>query len=115
MIATGLKSMAQSSIKIFICSSHLFLKKQYENYVLWLVDLVGAHQAALYLNKHTHFFIKSRNVMESNIPDADQLLLTLRTSGLRKFELVTQWLDQMHGVKISTINKNECSEYRSSQ
>ena len=87
-----------------------FLKKQYENYVLWLVDLVGAHQAALYLNKHTHFFIKTEMLWEGDIPDADQLLLILRTSGLRKFELVTQWLDQMHGVKISTINKNECSE-----
>lgn len=87
-----------------------FLKKQYENYVCWLSDSVGEHQAALYLNKHTHFFIKTEALWSDGIPNASQLLLVLRVSGLRKFELVVQWLDQAHGVKISSINKNECSE-----
>lgn len=88
----------------------VFLKKQYENYVYWLAESVGEHQAALYLNKHTHFFIKTEVLWTDEIPNADQLLQILRASGLRKFELVVQWLDQIHGVKISSMNKNECSE-----
>ena len=87
-----------------------FLKKQYENYVHWLATSVGEHQAALYLNKHTHFFIKTEVLWTDTIPDADQLLQILRASGLRKFELVVQWLDQIHGVKILPVNKKECSE-----
>lgn len=87
-----------------------FLKKQYENYVHWLADSVGEHQAALYLNKHTHFFIKTEVLWTDDIPDADQLLKILRASGLRKFELAVKWLDHIHGIKISSIHKSECSE-----
>ncbi len=72
---------------IYLFEVNLFLKKQYENYALWLVDLVGAHQAALYLITRPIFLLKQKCYGESNIPDADQLLLTLRTSGLRKFEM----------------------------
>ena len=74
-----------------------FLKKQYENYVHWLATSVGEHQAALYLNKHTHFFIKTEVLWTDTIPDADQLLQILRASGLRKFELVVQWLIKYMG------------------
>jgi hypothetical protein len=33
-----------------------YLKQQYENYTDWLEKKVGAHKAALYINKHIHFF-----------------------------------------------------------
>ena len=87
-----------------------FLKKQYENYTHWLADQVGAKKAALYLNKHTHFFIRTEMLWGDSLPDVDQLLRLLRTSGLRKFELVMQWLDEIHDIRVISANKKDCSE-----
>ena len=87
-----------------------FLKKQYGNYTHWLADQVGAKKAALYLNKHTHFFIRTEILWMESLPDVDQLLRLLRTSGLRKFELVMQWLDEIHDIRVISANKKDCSE-----
>lgn len=87
-----------------------FLKKQYENYIHWLTDQVGAHKAAVYIHKHTDFFIKTEILWNDSMPDIDQLLLILRTSGLRKFEMVMKWFDQVHDIKTSSLVKKECSE-----
>ena len=87
-----------------------FLKKQYGNYTHWLANQVGAKKAALYLNKHTHFFIRSEILWVDSLPDVDQLLRLLRTSGLRKFELVMQWLDEIHDIRVISANKKDSSE-----
>lgn len=88
----------------------LFLKKQYEDYTLWLSTQVGVHKAALYLNKHTHFFIKTEMFWKDSLPSASQLLMKLRARGLRKFELIMQWLDEVHGIQVTSISKRNCSE-----
>jgi hypothetical protein len=86
------------------------LKQQYENYIGWLEKKVGSHKAALYINKHTHFFIKTEIDWNQSVPTPKQLLVRLRSSGLRKFELVMQWLEEVHDIRIDTDNKKSCSE-----
>lgn len=98
---------ARRNIKLFQ-SQHL--QTQYEQYLLWLEDKVGANKAALYVNKHTHFFIKTEELWTDTIPTAEQLLAVLRTSGLRKFELVTYWLDEVHHIKAALEDKDFCSQ-----
>ncbi|KKZ33679.1 hypothetical protein UN96_05215, partial [Acinetobacter baumannii] len=86
------------------------LKQQYENYIGWLEKKVGSHKAALYINKHTHFFIKTEIDWNQSVPTPKQLLVRLRSSGLRKFELVMQWLEEVHDIRIDMDNKKSCSE-----
>ena len=87
-----------------------YLKQQYDNYTNWLEKKVGSHKAALYINKHTHFFLKTEMHWNQSVPTPMQLLAVLRSSGLRKFELVTQWLKEVHDIQIDTDNKIICSE-----
>ena len=87
-----------------------YLKQQYENYTNWLEKKVGSHKAALYINKHTHFFLKTEMHWNQSVPTPMQLLAVLRSSGLRKFELVTQWLKEVHDIQIDTDNKIIFSE-----
>lgn len=98
---------ARRNIKAFQ-STHL--QVQYEQYLIWLEDRVGTNKAALYINKHTHFFIKTEELWTDTIPTVEQLLAVLRTSGLRKFELVTYWLDEVHHIKATLEDKNFCSQ-----
>ncbi|NDO03562.1 hypothetical protein GY150_18840, partial [Acinetobacter baumannii] len=67
-------------------------------------------KAALYINKHTHFFIKTEIDWNQSVPTPKQLLVRLRSSGLRKFELVMQWLEEVHDIRIDMDNKKSCSE-----
>lgn len=87
-----------------------YLKQQYEGYTDWLEKKVGSHKAALYINKHTHFFMKTEIDWNKSVPTPKQLLATLRSSGLRTFELVMQWLKEVHDIKIDMDNKKSCSE-----
>ena len=87
-----------------------YLKQQYENYIGWLEKKVGSHKAALYINKHTHFFMKTEIDWNQSVPTPEQLLVKLRSSGLRKFELVMQWLEEVHDIRIDMDNKKSCSE-----
>ncbi len=87
-----------------------YLKQQYENYTEWLEKKVGSHRAALYINKHTHFFLKTEMHWNQSVPTPIQLLSVLRSSGLRKFELVMQWLEEVHKIRIDMDNKKSCSE-----
>jgi len=87
-----------------------YLKQQYENYTGWLEKKVGSHKAALYINKHIHFFMKTEIDWNQSVPTPKQLLVRLRSSGLRKFELVMQWLEEVHDIRIDTDNKKSCSE-----
>jgi hypothetical protein len=87
-----------------------YLKQQYENYTDWLEKKVGAHKAALYINKHIHFFLKTEMHWNQSVPTPIQLLSVLRSSGLRKFELVMQWLEEVHDIRIDMDNKKSCSE-----
>ncbi|QXR19622.1 transposase [Acinetobacter variabilis] len=87
-----------------------FLKQQYKKYTSWLMNEVGTHKAALYLNKHTYFFIKSKMLWMESIPTANELLSQLRTHGLRKFELIIRWLDESYDLQILSTSKRECSE-----
>ena len=87
-----------------------YLKQQYESYTDWLEKKVGSHKAALYINKHTHFFMKTEIDWNKSVPTSKKLLARLRSSGLRKFELVTQWLKEVHDIQIDTDNKIICSE-----
>ena len=45
-----------------------------------------------------------------SVPTPNQLLARLRSSGLRKFELVTQWLEDVHAIQVDADNKKSCSE-----
>jgi predicted nucleotide-binding protein (sugar kinase/HSP70/actin superfamily) len=45
-----------------------------------------------------------------SVPTPIQLLSVLRSSGLRKFELVMQWLEEVHYIRIDMDNKKSCSE-----
>ncbi|OTK53036.1 hypothetical protein [Acinetobacter baumannii] len=87
-----------------------YLKQQYENYTDWLEKKVGSHKAALYINKHTHFFLKTEMHWNQSVPTPIQLLSVLRSNGLRKFELVMQWLEEVYEIRIDTDNKKSCSE-----
>ena len=87
-----------------------YLKQQYESYTDWLEKKIGSHKAALYINKHTHFFMKTEIDWNKSVPTPKQLLARLRSSGLRKFELVMQWLKEVHDIQIDTDNKKSCSE-----
>ena len=88
----------------------IYLKQQYESYTDWLEKKVGSHKAALYINKHTHFFMKTEIDWNKSVPTSKKLLARLRSSGLRKFELVMQWLKEVHDIKIDMDNKKSCSE-----
>ena len=87
-----------------------YLKQQYESYTDWLEKKIGSHKAALYINKHTHFFMKTEIDWNKSVPTPKQLLARLRSSGLRKFELVMQWLKEVHDIQIDMDNKQSCSE-----
>ena len=54
------------------------LQAQYEQYLLWLEDKVGANKAALYVNKHTHFLSKPKNYGLIQFPPTEQLLAVLK-------------------------------------
>ncbi|MFH4159859.1 hypothetical protein, partial [Acinetobacter bereziniae] len=45
-----------------------------------------------------------------SVPTPKQLLVRLRSSGLRKSELVMQWLEEVHDIRIDMDNKKSCSE-----
>jgi hypothetical protein len=45
-----------------------------------------------------------------SVPTPKKLLARLRSSGLRKFELVMQWLKEVHDIQIDMDNKKSCSE-----
>lgn len=49
---------ASRNIKAFQ-STHL--QTQYEQYLIWLENKVGANKAALYINRHIHFLSKQKN------------------------------------------------------
>ncbi|WP_098729654.1 transposase [Acinetobacter baumannii] len=85
------------------------LQLGYEHYINWLETRVGAHKAAVYVNKHTHFFIKTEELWFDGIPTAEHLLKVLRTSGLRKFELVMCWLDEVYDIRVTAAEKDLCS------
>lgn len=87
-----------------------YLKQQYENYTDWLEKKVGSHKAALYINKHTHFFLQTEMHWNQSVPTPIQLLVVLRSSGLRKFVLVMQWLEDVHCLTVLKEKKNNCSE-----
>lgn len=93
-----------------IAFESIYLKQQYESYLDWLEKKVGSHKAALYINKHTHFFLKTEMYWKNSVPTSIQLLTVLRSSGLRKFELVMQWFQDVHEITVDTNNKNTCSE-----
>ncbi|MEN8362426.1 transposase [Acinetobacter baumannii] len=86
------------------------LKNIYVQYIEWLENKVGANKAALYISKHTHFFVQTESLWNDSVPTAHQLLATLRSSGLRKFELVVLWLHEHFGIQISVDKKNNVSE-----
>ena len=71
---------------------------------------VGANKAALYISKHTHFFVQTESLWNDSVPTAHQLLVALRSSGLRKFELVVLWLHEHFSIQISVDKKNDVSE-----
>lgn len=87
-----------------------YLKNIYVQYIEWLENKVGANKAALYINKHTHFFVQTESLWNDSVPTAHQLLAILRSSGLRKFELVVLWLHEHFGIQISVDKKNDVSE-----
>lgn len=87
-----------------------YLKTIYVQYIEWLGNKVGANKAALYISKHTHFFVQTESLWNDSVPTAHQLLATLRSSGLRKFELVVLWLHEHFGIQISVDRKNDVSE-----
>ena len=87
-----------------------YLKQQYESYTSWLEKKVGSHKAALYINKHTHFFMKTEIDWNQSVPTSKQLLVSLRSSGLRKFELVMYWLEEVYGIQVVMDDKKSCSE-----
>lgn len=102
----NLWSKASLNIKLF---NYSHLQYQYEKYLSWLEAKVGAHKAALYVNKHTHFFIKTEELWCKSLPSAEQLLEILRAHGLRKFELVMRWLDEVHHIQVTAQDKEFCS------
>lgn len=87
-----------------------YLKNIYEQYMEWLENKVGANKAALYISKHTHFFLQTESLWNDSVPTAYQFLTTLRSSGLRKFELVILWLHEQFAIEISVDKKNDVSE-----
>lgn len=87
-----------------------YLKNIYTQYIEWLENKVGANKAALYISKHTHFFVQTESLWNDSVPTAHQLLAILRSSGLRKFELVVLWLHEQFGIQISVDKKNDVSE-----
>lgn len=58
---------------------------RHATYLLSFYEIEIEHHAALYLNKHTHFFIITAVLWTDDIPEADKILLILWASGLRKF------------------------------
>lgn len=87
-----------------------YLKNIYLQYIEWLENKVGANKAALYISKHTHFFVQTESLWKDSVPTAHQLLAILRSSGLRKFELVMLWLHEHFSIQISVDKKNDVSE-----
>lgn len=87
-----------------------YLKNIYVQYIEWLENKVGANKAALYISKHTHFFVQTESLWNDSVPTAHQLLVALRSSGLRKFELVVLWLHEQLGIQIPVDKKNDVSE-----
>ena len=120
MIASGCSPMCDSCYwqenlwKKLRKNKNLFeskwLQNIYEEYIVWLESKVGSKQAALYINKHTHFFIKTENLWNDRVPTAQQLLMNLRSSGLRKFELILLWLYENYNIEIAIDEKNDISE-----
>lgn len=87
-----------------------FLIESFEQYTTWLIAEVGAKKAALYINKHTDFFIETEELWLDTIPTYSSLLGLLRANGLRKFELIMRWLYEIHNIQIDLTLKNSCSE-----
>lgn len=98
---------AKQNLNLF---EYSYLKTIYVQYVEWLENKVGANKAALYIRKHTHFFVQTESLWSDSVPTAHQLLAILRSSGLRKFELVVLWLHEQFGIQISVDKKNDVSE-----
>ncbi|RZH25213.1 hypothetical protein EXD98_18265 [Acinetobacter pittii] len=87
------------------------LKGYFKEYMNWLDHELGPHKAALLIRKHIQFFEKTNDLWRGQIPDYDLLLLRLRASGLRKYELPIRWLVTVHHLHIDTQAKGQCSEF----
>lgn len=87
-----------------------FLKDKYVEYIEWLNQSISANKAALYINKHTDFFVKTESLWINSVPTYLSFLQLLRANGLRKFELVMRWLNESHLISAESKLMNLCSE-----
>lgn len=87
-----------------------YLREEFSKYAYWLKEKIGPHKAALVINKHSVFFYKTQNLWIDTIPAYIDLLTLLRAHGLRKYQLVIEWLINIYGMQIDTKAKEQCSE-----
>lgn len=87
-----------------------FIKGKFEEYAWWLLDKVGPKKASIYVNRHVEFFFKTSALWDHVVPSYSDLLKALRADGLRKYVLVTQWLEDIYQIESNVKQKLEISE-----
>lgn len=81
----------------------------FQSYGEWLVQHCGIRKAAITLNKYTEFFSAVDLQSSLDISNYGQLVRIFKPAGLRKYQLVIQWLVETHDLTVDTVLKEQLS------
>jgi hypothetical protein len=87
------------------------MRRTFQDFAVWLLARVGAHKAALSVNKYYRFF-KAIDVEWSAVPDYEGLLKHFGAGVLRQAELPMTWLTETERVTVDEHRRDLHSEAR---
>jgi hypothetical protein len=92
-----------------------FVSIQFTQYFIsyseWLLSRVGAHKAAISINKYYSFFSEVESAFRC-IPDYAELLKKFSADGLRRSMLPVKWMIENHLLIADEILRDDDSEQR---
>lgn len=91
--------------------SHMTMRQDFQRFGLWLIDEVGAHKAALKLQRYVEFF-QAMDQRWGRIPDYESLLAQFGAKGLRRVRLPMRWMAAASLVSIEPVVRQADSERR---
>lgn len=71
--------------------SHTAVRQSFQRFGLWLIDEMGAHKAALKLQRYVEFF-QTIDQVWGHIPGYESLLVQFGAEGLRRVRLPVRWM-----------------------
>lgn len=91
---------------------HTAIQQNFLRFGSWLIDQVGAHKAALTLQRYVEFF-QALDQYWGRIPNYESLLAQFGAEGLRRVRLPMRWMAAVGLVSIEPALRKSDSERRS--